>query len=374
MATLTRMAKAKKLCFTVTNDLNYDQRMIRICTTLAAAGYEVTLVGVQRKYSPDLVERPFKQKRLPILADRGPLFFASYWTMLFFYLLFKRSDAICAIDLDTMLSVYYASKLKGCKRLYDAHELFTETKELVEKPVHARFWKWLAKRYIPRFPVGYTVGNMVAKTLAEKYGVQYPVITNATVLKPLPVEENTEAPFILYQGAVNKGRCFEELIPAMQWVTMPLVICGEGNFFEQTKKLVEQYKVGHKVTLKGYVPPGQLSEITRKAYMGLILLDDASQNNVYSLANRVFDYMHSAVPQLSMDFPEYRAMNEQFEIAYLLKAPLTPESIAAGINHLIADKDLHERLKHNALKAREVFNWQQNEIQLRSLYANLFKA
>src|SRR5690606_16622335 len=125
-----------------------------------------------------------------------------------------------------------------------------------------------------------------------------------------------------------------------QWVDMPLVICGEGNFFEQTKKLVEQYQVGHKVTLKGYVPPGQLEEITRKAYMGLILLDDASQNNVYSLANRVFDYMHSAVPQLSMDFPEYRAMNEQFEIAYLLKAPLTPESIAAGINHLIADKDL----------------------------------
>lgn len=365
------MAKAKKLFFTVTNDLNYDQRMIRICTTLSAAGYEVTLVGVQRKYSPALVERPYKQKRLPILADRGPLFFASYWTVLFCYLLFRRADAICAIDLDTMLSVYYATKFKGCKRLYDAHELFTETKELVEKPLHARFWKWLAKRYIPRFPTGYTVGNMVAKQLAENYGVKYPVITNATVLKPLPQITNETAPFILYQGAVNKGRCFEELIPAMQWVNMPLIICGEGNFFQQTQALIEQYKVAGKVTLKGYVPPAQLSAITQKAYMGLILLDDASQNNVYSLANRVFDYMHSAVPQLSMDFPEYRAMNEQFEIAYLLKAPLTPESIAAGINKMIEDKALHQRLKENALKAREVFNWQQNEIKLLSVYTQI---
>ena len=35
----------KHITFTVTTDLTYDQRMIRICTSLAAAGYAITLVG-----------------------------------------------------------------------------------------------------------------------------------------------------------------------------------------------------------------------------------------------------------------------------------------------------------------------------------------
>ncbi len=35
----------RRIFCTVTNDLNYDQRMIRICTSLVRAGYEVVLVG-----------------------------------------------------------------------------------------------------------------------------------------------------------------------------------------------------------------------------------------------------------------------------------------------------------------------------------------
>ena len=37
----------KRIIFTVTNDLRYDQRMQRICTTLSAEGYEVALIGRQ---------------------------------------------------------------------------------------------------------------------------------------------------------------------------------------------------------------------------------------------------------------------------------------------------------------------------------------
>ena len=39
----------KRIVFTVTNDLTYDQRMHRICTTLQDAGYQVTLVGFTKK-------------------------------------------------------------------------------------------------------------------------------------------------------------------------------------------------------------------------------------------------------------------------------------------------------------------------------------
>src|SRR5678815_5747716 len=93
----------KRLVFTVTNDLSYDQRMIRICTTLAQAGYDVMLVGRKMKGSIPLQERPFRQKRLVNLFQKGKLFYIEYNIHLFCLLLFKRADLICAIDLDTIL-------------------------------------------------------------------------------------------------------------------------------------------------------------------------------------------------------------------------------------------------------------------------------
>ena len=43
--------RTKKIIFTVTNDLTYDQRMLRICTTLAKENYEIQLVGRQLETS-----------------------------------------------------------------------------------------------------------------------------------------------------------------------------------------------------------------------------------------------------------------------------------------------------------------------------------
>lgn len=346
--------------------------MIRICSSLAEAGYEVVLVSCKRIPDHAIHKKPYKQVQLPVLAQRGPIFYLSYWLVLFFYLLFRRADVLCAIDLDTILPVLWVSKIKGTKRVYDAHEIFTEMKEVVTRPRMAKFWNWVADHSISQFPKGYTVGDHCAIYLNKKYGVRYPVITNATLLRPLgSLPDRNTAPFILYQGAVNKGRCFEELIPAMQWVNMPLVVCGQGNFWEEARTLAAKYKVEDKIIFKGWVAPEDLWQITRQATIGLILLDDVSKNNVYSLANRVFDYMHNAVPQLSMNFPEYKTINDKFEIALLLDAPLTPESIAKGINELLGDKVRYERLLQNSLKARLYYNWQENEKQLISFYKEL---
>jgi hypothetical protein len=56
--------QVKKIIFTVTNDLNYDQRMQRICGTLAGAGYDVLLVGRKLKTSLPLAKKNYRQQRL----------------------------------------------------------------------------------------------------------------------------------------------------------------------------------------------------------------------------------------------------------------------------------------------------------------------
>jgi glycosyltransferase involved in cell wall biosynthesis len=361
--------KGKRIVCTVTNDLNYDQRMIRICTTLTDAGYDVTLVGFERKKSKPLIERPFKQVRLPIMAEQGKLLYAHYWFNLFFFLLFRKADILCAIDLDTILPVYYVSKIRGLKRVHDAHEIFTDLREVITRPSVHKMWNWIAKHTLPHFPVGYTIGESYAEDFRKRYGVNYGVVRNATILRPVTIPEKKEH-FILYQGAVNVGRCFEQLIPAMKHVNTRLIICGEGNFYAQAVALAEEHKVTDKVIFKGYVPPAELTSYTIQAYIGITLFEDTSLSNRLSLANRFFDYMHSGVPQLCIKYPEYERVNEQFEIAMLIEEA-SPEHIAAALNKLLSDDAYYSRLQQNCMEARKVYCWQEQAKTLLSTYEGL---
>jgi len=363
------MSTTRRIICTVTNDLNYDQRMIRICTSLSRAGYDVTLVGFERKNSRPLQDRPFKQKRLSIIAEQGKLLYVHYWIKLFFYLLFSKADILCAIDLDTIMPVYYASRFTGKRRVYDAHEIFTDLKEVISRPSVHKMWTWIANHTIPHFPVGYTIGECYADDFKKRYGVNYGVVRNATVLKPLQIPPKAER-IILYQGWVNVGRCFEQLIPAMQWVDAPLVVCGEGNFYKEAQELAERYGVQNKVTFKGYVPPAQLGDYTINAYIGITLFEDTSLSNRLSLANRFFDYMHNGIPQVCNAYPEYMRINERYKVAETV-SELTPEAVADALNKLLHDDDYYRQLQQNCMEARELYCWQKEEQTLLAIYSNL---
>lgn len=362
---------AKRIFFTVTNDLTYDQRMQRICTSLSKAGYDVTLVGFLRPTSIPLKKEIFKQKRFRLFFLKGGLFYAEYNIRLLIYFLFKKMDAICAIDLDTILPCLTISKWKKIPRIYDAHELFTELKEVVSRPDVKRKWDKIERHAVPQFKYGYTVAETIAEELNKKYKAHYQVIRNVTELKE---NAGLDKPrdFILYQGAVNQGRCFEYIIPAMKEVNSRLVICGDGNFMSRLKQLIIENNVQNKVELKGMMTPDELWRISLEAKIGLTIIENIGMNQYYSLPNKVFDYIHAGIPQIAMNYPEYARVNEQFEIAVLLNQH-SPEIIAHTINNLLLNDVLYSRLRNNCLQARQHLNWQQEEKKLLEFYQTIFK-
>lgn len=364
------MSSKKHIVLTITSDPNYDQRMIRICTSLHNAGYEVTLIGRKRPTSKPLIERPFKQVRIAQQIDQGKLFYVLYNLKLFFFLLFKKMDAVCAIDLDTILPVFYVSKLRGVPRVYDAHELFCEIEEVVSRPAIQKMWYAIERHTVPQFKYGYTVNQSYVDEYRRMYDVQYAIVRNATVLRPLTIPKKPNR-YILYQGAVNHGRCFPELIAAMKQVDAQLIICGEGNFYVQAKQLTKELGVEHKIVFKGYIPPAELPGYTINAYIGITLFVATSRSNELSLANRFFDYMHSAVPQLCARYPEYENINNRYKVAELLDN-INPDSIAAALNKLLTDDEYYRALQQNCLEAREVYCWQEEEKRLLGVYKKLF--
>jgi len=352
--------KNKRIVFTVTNDLNFDQRMIRICTTLSEAGHDVTIIGFERKKSTPLLSRPYRQIRLPIIAEQGKLLYIDFWTKLFLKLLFIKADVFGAIDLDTIMPVFYASKIRGKKRVYDAHELFTELQEVVTRPKVYKMWRRIEQHTVPHFPAGYTVGAYIANIFHERYGVNYALVRNMTVLRPLTIPEKKE----------RYGRCFEFLIPAMKHVDARLIICGEGNFFKEAVAIAKENGLEDKVIFKGYVPPDELRSYTLQAYIGVTLFEAIAHSNKMSLANRFFDYMHAGVPQLCVKYPEYERINSEFEIAHLIDEP-TPEKIAAGLNYLLENESYYLKLQQNCLDARKKYCWQEEEKTLLKVYEQL---
>ena len=357
----------KQLVFTVTNDLSFDQRMIRICTSLSQAGYQVLLVGRKMQGSVPLTEQPFRQKRLSCFFGQGKGFYIEYNIRLFLYLIFNKMDIICAIDLDTILPCYWVSVLRRIPRVYDAHELFCEMKEVVTRPPIYRFWKRVERFAVPRFRSGYTVNQPIADAFKEMYGVDYSVIRNVPVLQPLTIPVKKEK-YILYQGTVNEGRSFETLIPAMKQVAARLIICGDGNFMEQARKLVAIHGLAEKVIFKGRILPHELRDYTVNAWIGVTLFENKGLSNYYSLANRFFDYMQAGIPQLGVDYPVYREINNQYPIAVLIN-DLSPDSIAEQLNRLLNDELLYKELQQNCVAARTVFNWQQEEKKLLAFYS-----
>ena len=359
-----------KIISLVTTDLNYDQRMQRICHTLTEAGYEVTLVGRKKSNSEDLRARIFAQRRLRCWFERGKLFYLEYDLRLLFLLLFARYDLCCAVDLDTLLPATLICRLRNKTLIYDAHEYFSETPEVVRRPRVRRIWERLARYCIPRTTDRYTVAPQLAERMSEHYGIPFGVVRNLSRSAGRPPEEsnNFDQKILLYQGALNEGRGLEALL-----ATLPLLpgatlwLAGEGDLSQELRRLADELNLTERVVFHGYVRPRELRELTRQASIGLNLLEDRGLSYHYSLANKAIDYLHAGLPSVHMDLPEYRHLHEQYGI-YRLVSDLRPETLAAALRDLLYDRSVYETQRSAALAAARQLNWEAERIVLLHIY------
>ena len=370
---------APLLLFAVTTDLCFDQRMQRICGSLAAAGYRVQLVGWQRPASPPLTAEPYAQHRLHGWFQKGKLFYLEYNLRLLFYLLGQRAAAWCAADLDTALPIWLRAKLGSQPFVYDAHELFTEVPEVVARPAVQRIWRGVEGFIVPRARLAYTVGPALARVFEQRYGRPFAVVRNVSHLRSddalatasLLETTTPSGGYILYQGALNVGRGLENLLEAMPLVAGRLVICGEGNLSAALRARASKLGLlaSGQVEFRGFVLPEALREVTRHATVGIMLLENIGLSYYYSLANKFFDYVHAGIPQVLIDFPEYRALNDQFDVAELV-ADLAPATLAAALNRLLpgGEPARYQHLAANCRRAAPQLSWQHEERELLGLW------
>jgi len=374
----------------VTNDLTTDQRVDRTCRTLVKAGYDVLLVGRKRRISIPLRPRPYRTKRMRLVFDKGPFFYAEYNFRLFWYLLFHQYELIVSNDLDTLAANYLANRVKRSlskirnpkfeirnpkseiRHLHDCHEYFRGVPELNGRNKVLRVWKWIEDRIFPSLGMVMAVNRSVADLYGKEYGKRIEVIRNVPFRKPASGKTGKSSfgirddrKIILYQGAVNVGRGIEEAILAMKHVKTNalLVIAGIGDLYDKLKEFPGQAGVAEKVRFMGQVPLEELHSLTSAADIGLSIEKDISVNYRYCLPNKFLDYIQAGVPVLVSPFPEMKGIVDHYMIGEFIGGH-DPAGLALHMDSMLSDKEKLAIYRRNLEKAAEELCWENEEPKL----------
>jgi len=366
------MKKTAIVC--VTNDLTTDQRVHKTCLTLQKCGYWVIETGRLLPESLPL-ERSYFTLRRKLWFRLGPQFYAEFNIRLFLYLMTTRVDLIFANDLDTLPAAFLAARLRGKRLIYDTHEYFTETPELVNRPATQAVWKRLENYLFPRLNDIVTVNDSIARLYGEQFGKTVHVSRNIPPTftpdrlksrRELELPENKR--ILIFQGTgINVQRGAEEAVLAMQHLeNMVLLIVGSGDVIPALKKMVATHKLESKVIFKPKMPFAELRQYTMNSDLGLAIDKDTNLNYHYSLPNKLFDYIHSGIPTLSSGLIELRQLIDKYDIGYYIQNH-DPIHIAEVVKSIFADEARYNIVKQNTATAKEELCWEKEEQVLMSV-------
>ena len=321
-------------------------------------------------------ERPYASRRMKLLFEKGPLFYAEYNIRLFFFLLFHRANILVSNDLDTILPNYFISRLKGSKMVFDSHEYFTETPELVGRPRVQKVWKRIEGYVVPKLEEMITVCDSIADLFREKYGVKCHVIRNIPPRKAFPPKGDktalslpTDKHLLVLQGSgINIQRGAEELVQAMQYLDdCFLMIIGGGDVLPILKQMVGQLQITDRVHFFPRMPYQQMMAYTQQAELGFCLDKDTNLNYRFSLPNKLFDFIQAGVPIVASHLTEIEKIIRQFDLGMFIEDH-EPETIATTVKDALSDTERYENWKRNLAVTAKELCWENEEIKLLEIY------
>ena len=370
--------KRKKVILTVTNDLVLDQRVHKVSTSLTKFGYDVLLVGVKFKNSAP-IKRDYKTKRIRMWFKKTVFFYIEYNIRLFFYLLFKKTDINYSNDTDSLLPNYFVSKLKRKPLVFDAHELFPELPEVINRPFVKKTWRKIEDFVFPKLKYCYTLSQSIADYYNELYGIDMKLVRNFP-LKEVSNDNNkinvtrTETRrILLYQGMINVGRGIEFFIDALPYIdNIVFYIVGDGYLMNDIKQKVKDLKVEDKVKFFGKVPFEDLKIFSKQADLGFCFLTKEGLCHYYALPNKLADYIHSGLPLLAVDFPEISRIVKEYNVGDII-TDFSPKALAQSMEDAFCKWGEMDKDEKDAIfeRAKRELCWENEEKVILQLFKSI---
>ena len=412
----------------VKNSFTHDARVLREARTLASHGYDVTVVALlaaglperettsdgihvirvhrgpgaslhavsdpsQSKASPDpsaskttknTVTRKIRSLAVRLIkiaasSPAGDLIQRSIDKRMRTAALSVQPHIMHAHDLDTLSVGVDIARTLGIPVIYDSHEIASQRNHhSARRKRHSYDHE---KPLIDQVDRIIMVSQGCADYTAEIYNITAPdVIMNCPYLPDKPLETRDlrvalnipKSDFlVVHQGSLQRNRGIEETIQAVQDIPdCTLVIIGFGQHRPALEQYVTDRKLNHKVKFFGPVPSHELVEWTASADIGIATIIGKSKSYLYSMPNKLFEYVMAGIPVIASDYPDMGAFVKNNEIG-LICDPESATEIKSSILELRDDEGLRNRCAERSRAARNTFNWQTEQEKLLSLYNEL---
>ncbi len=365
-----------KVCHITSIHPSSDTRIfVKECTSLAAAGYDVSLVATNTE---NAIINGVKIVNAGNRHNNRILRMIFTSKMVYNKALSLNADIYQFHDPE-LIPIALKLVKKGKKVIYDVHEDIPR--------------QILAKYYIPGF-----LRKIISKIIERKENnaaSKFSWIITATpfirdrFLKfnrnvtevcnfPVHTELSSSTPYlsrpkhVCYVGSITKARGILEMVEAMNGLTYKLHLCG--SFSPESLRAEAMSLPGwEQVVEHGYASRAKVKEVLDDSRVGLVTLHPII-NYVDAYPVKMFEYMIAGIPVVASNIKLWKDIIDSSR-AGICVDPYKPTEIKKAIISIMENDDVAQLMSSNGVKAvEEHYNWANEEKKLLEIYQKLSKA
>jgi glycosyltransferase involved in cell wall biosynthesis len=288
------------------------------------------------------------------------------------YLLFKPIKCINVHSLSSLPLGVLIKMVKGCKLVYDTHELETETRS--QSGFRKKFAKFIEKKLITFSDQVFVVSESIATWYQEQYNIKRPtVVLNVPCLtkqkkfnifrEKFPIKSSQK--IMIYQGDLSYGRGVEILLNVfLKRVNDNCVVVFMGNGDLREKIITASHK-SNIIFFHDFVNPKNVYKYTSSADIGVALIENACLSYYYCMPNKLFEYAMSGLPVIVSNVYEMAKLVDSANNGVVTEC-IGEECFEAAIKNIL-NKNLTE-LGLNSRKIAEQNSWDKQEKKIYEIY------
>lgn len=372
----------KKVCHITTVHPNrYDVRIFeRECTSLAGAGYDVTLI-----VNDTLPEEIKNGVRIISIERNRKSRLLRFFNVRCAYKKALEVDAELYHLHDPEL-LLIAKKLikKGKKVIFDCHD-FTAVQIMTKE-----YLPYFSRRIISRAYKNYEASVLKklsgvicpctyeGKDYFEGIDIPKAIVGNFPSLKLLDeatkdVGKDTDEKKVCYVGDICEARGVFHMVKASALAKKKLVLIGPASE-DVINRLKAMPEYGF-VEYLGKLPHEEALKVVKRCALGLTLLDNQGQYmKTDNLPTKTYEYMYLGLPVVMSDAPYWKKVLSKYPFGIAVD-PRDYKKVAEAIIEILDNQVLYNDMVSEGRKAiLESMNWESDSKQLVTFYESLFSA